>query len=101
MNVLRQFSEKEEDYHLYQARQNYQREQRTILWEYEQNLAEALRREREERAAKEQERAAKEEALREKQQAQQREQEAQEQARAALAEIERLKALLAREEGEP
>jgi predicted transposase/invertase (TIGR01784 family) len=67
MNTLKQFSEKEKDYHAYQARQNYLREQRTIRWEYEQNL--------------EAERRAKEDALREKQ--------------AALAEIERLKALLA------
>jgi len=88
------FSEKEEDYHLYQARQNYRREQRTIRWEYEQGLAEALRREREERTAKE-------EALREKQEAQQREQEAQRQAQFALVEIERLKALLADKQGEP
>jgi len=30
MNTLKQFSEKERDYHAYQARQNYLREQRTI-----------------------------------------------------------------------
>ena len=36
MNVLTQFSDKEIDYHLYQAWQNFLREQRTTLWEYEQ-----------------------------------------------------------------
>jgi Asp-tRNA(Asn)/Glu-tRNA(Gln) amidotransferase C subunit len=30
MNTLRQFSEKERDYHVYQARQNYLRQQRSI-----------------------------------------------------------------------
>ncbi len=30
MNTLRQFSEKERDYHAYQARQNFIREQSTI-----------------------------------------------------------------------
>ena len=37
MSTLKQFSEKERNYHAYQARQNYLREQRTILWESEQN----------------------------------------------------------------
>jgi hypothetical protein len=36
MNTIRQFSEKERDYHAYQARQNYLREQRTLQWEREQ-----------------------------------------------------------------
>lgn len=36
MNTLRQFSEKERDYHAYQARQNYLREQRAIPKELEQ-----------------------------------------------------------------
>ncbi len=63
MNTLKQFSEKDRDYHAYQARQNYLREQRTI---------------QKERAHEQQE----------KQAALQRE-------AAALAEIERLKALLA------
>jgi len=70
MNTLRQFSEKDRDYHAYQARQNYLRQQRTIQKELEQ--------ERQEKQA----------ALQEKQAALQREE-------AALAEIERLKALLA------
>ena len=62
MTTLRQFSEKERDYHAYQARQNYLRQQGTILHELD-----------EERKEKEAERLAKEQ---------------------ALAEIERLKALL-------
>ena len=36
MNTLKLFSEKERDYHAYQARQNYLREQRTIQVEIEQ-----------------------------------------------------------------
>jgi predicted transposase/invertase (TIGR01784 family) len=36
MSTLKQFSEKERDYHAYQARQNYLREQRTIQVEMEQ-----------------------------------------------------------------
>jgi hypothetical protein len=38
MSTLKQFSEKEQNYHAYQARQNFLREQRTIHWEYEQDL---------------------------------------------------------------
>jgi predicted transposase/invertase (TIGR01784 family) len=38
MSTLKQFSEKEQNYHAYQARLNFLREQRTIQWEYEQNL---------------------------------------------------------------
>ena len=40
MTTLRKFSEKERDYHEYQARQNYVREQRTIQKELETALAE-------------------------------------------------------------
>ena len=69
MTTLRQFSEKERDYHAYQARQNYLRQQRTIQFERDE-LEQQLN---EERKEKEAERRAKEE---------------------ALAEIERLKALL-------
>lgn len=65
--------EKERNYHAYQARQNYLRQQRTIQWEIE-----------EERKAKLQAMLEKEAALQEKE--------------AALAEIERLKALLADKE---
>ena len=40
MTTLRQFSEKERNYHEYQARQNYLRQQRTIQWEMEQERQE-------------------------------------------------------------
>ena len=76
MSTLQQFSEKERDYHAYQARLNYLRQQGTIEWERDnerQAKEEALQ-------AKEAERQAKEEALQAKEK--------------ALAEIERLKALL-------
>ena len=49
LKTLMQFSEKENDYHEYQARQNFIREQRTIKKELESALAEreaALDRER-------------------------------------------------------
>ena len=42
MNTLKQFSEKDRDYHAYQARQNYLREQLSRDYQYE----EALKRER-------------------------------------------------------
>ena len=71
MSTLRQFSEKERDYDAYQARQNYLRQQRTIQHE----LDEERKAKEFERKEKEAERCAKEE---------------------ALAEIERLKALLAK-----
>jgi len=77
MNTLRQFSEKDRDYHAYQSRQNYLRQQRTIQKELEQERQET-------QAALQREEAA----LQEKQAALQREE-------VALAEIERLKALLA------
>ena len=83
MSTLQQFSEKERDYHAYQARLNYLRQQGTIEWERDnerQAKEEALQ-------AKEAERQAKEEAL----QAKEAEHQAKEE---ALAEIERLKALL-------
>jgi hypothetical protein len=70
MNTLRQFSEKERDYHAYQARQNYLREQRAIQKEREE-IQKELEQERQEKQA-----------------ALQREE-------TALQEIERLKALLA------
>lgn len=76
MNTLRQFSEKDRDYHAYQARQNYLREQRTI-----QKEREAIQKELE------QERQEKQAALQREEAALQREE-------AALQEIERLKALL-------
>ena len=43
MNTLKLFSEKERDYHAYQARQNYLREQRTIQIEREDELREMER----------------------------------------------------------
>ena len=97
MNTLRQFSEKERDYHVYQARQNYLRQQRSI-----QNHLEALRVEKEQaQAEKQQAQAEKQQAQTEKQQAQaaaEREraekQTALQREEAALQEIERLKALL-------
>ena len=77
MSTLTTFSEKERQYHQYQARQEYLREQRTILRELEETSRELLQAKlREELALKE-----KQSAVLEKE--------------AALAEIERLKALLA------
>jgi hypothetical protein len=78
MSTLSQFSEKERDYHAYPLRQNYLRQQRTIQFERDE-LEQQLN---EERKAKEFERKEKEAERRAKEQ--------------ALAEIERLKALLAK-----
>ncbi len=97
MTTLIAFSDKESAYHLYQARQNFLRQQRSMkrhLLEARAAKEEALQAREAavlardaERQAKEAERQAKETALREK--------EAERQAKeAALAEIERLKALL-------
>jgi len=83
MSTLKGFSEKERDYHAYQARQNYLRQQRSIqrrLDELQATAEQAFAEKEQERAEKEQERIEKEAAL-------QRES-------AALAEIERLKRLL-------
>ena len=90
MSTLKAFSEKDRAYHVYQARQNYLRQQRSI-----QRVIEEERAAREaERRAKEAERQAKEAALREMAVAL-REIEAERQAKeAAQAEVERLKALL-------
>ena len=82
MGTVRQFSEKERKYHAYQARLNYLREQQSIQAELAQakQMAEQVQRERErERQEKERERQDKE---------------------AALAEIERLKAALAKQQGD-
>jgi len=87
MSTLSTFSEKDQQYYQYQARQEYLREQRTIQSELEQaNKREAL-------------------ALHEKKVAEQemkaamlREEETKEQVILALAEVERLKALLAQKE---
>jgi len=105
MNTLKAFSEKEHAYHAYQARQNFLREQQSIQLEFDDLRAEveqARADAEQERAAKEQERAAKEQERAAKEQ----ERAAKEQARAdaeqeraakdeALAEIARLKRLLA------
>ena len=36
MSTLKQFSDKERDYHAYQARQNYLREQQSIAYRHEE-----------------------------------------------------------------
>ena len=105
MSVLKRFSEKERDYHLYQARMNYLREQSAIRGDFEEleeNLAEARRLAAQERmakeqalAAKEQERTAKEQERIAKEQALAAKEQALVAKEAALAEIERLKTLLA------
>jgi uncharacterized membrane protein YqiK len=83
MNTLSVFSDKEHEYHLYQARQEYLREQRTREIEREQDKEEILRMAKE----LETERLEKEASL-------QREADAQQREALALAEVERLKALL-------
>ena len=83
MTTLKAFSDKERAYHVYQARQDFLRQQRSIQRELD-----------DERAARAAERQAKEAALQAQQDALQA-REAERQAKeAALAEIERLKALL-------
>ena len=111
MNVIERFSEKESDYHLYQARQDYLRQQKTIQLELEEALWEKEVEKRGKEAAlmrmqaamqrEKAERMAKEAALREKEAARQREEAAIQREAAALqreqeqqAEIERLKAAL-------
>ena len=75
MSILRQFSEKERDYHAYQARQNFLREQNSIQRELEEQHQGRLDAER-------------------------REQEARRREQEARAEIDRLKALLEQQAGE-
>jgi predicted transposase/invertase (TIGR01784 family) len=101
MSTLQQFAEKEEDYYLYQARQNFLRQQKTIFIDLEATRREkeaALQREAAERSEKEAalqreaaERSEKEAAL-------QREAAALQAKEAALAEITRLRALLGKTE---
>ena len=104
MTTLKAFSDKERAYHVYQARQDFLRQQRSIQRELDDERAaravERAAREVERQAkeaalqAREAERQAKEAALQAQQDALQA-QEAERQAKeAALAEIERLKALL-------
>jgi len=105
MNTLKAFSEKEHAYHAYQARQNFLREQQSIQLEFDDLRAEVEQARadvEQERAAKDQERAAKEQERAAKVQARadaEQERVAKEQERAAkdeaLAEITRLKLLLA------
>jgi predicted transposase/invertase (TIGR01784 family) len=87
MSTLTTFSEKERQYHQYQARQEYLREQRTILRELEETSRELL-----------QAKLREELALKEKQSALQEKQSAVLEKEAALAEIVRLKALLAKKD---
>ena len=83
MNTLKLFSEKERDYHAYQSRQNYLREQRTIQIEREEDQREMEKMQQE----LERERMEKQDAL-QKQQSMEKE-------------IERLKALLAQSDRTP
>ena len=97
MNTLCQFSEKERNYFAYQARQDFLRQQGTILFEKDEAVAErdaALAREQ---AALEREQAAQAEkaaAQAEKAVAQAEKAAVQAEKEAAIAEVERLKALL-------
>ena len=91
MTTLRQFSEKERNYHEYQARQNYLRQQRTIQWEMEEERKEKLQALLREQAALQRE----QDALMQKEAAMQEKANAMQEKEAALAEIERLKMLLA------
>jgi len=105
MKTLKLFSDKERDYHAYQARQNYLREQRTIQIEREEDHREMERIKQEKEQIQhdmeqaqqdlERERLEKQAALQEKDSALQREQAALQEKESAQAEIERLKALLA------
>jgi len=94
MSTLSTFSEKDQHYYQYQARQEYLREQRTIQSELE------LANKREEAANKREEAAIKREALAlyEKKVAEQEKTVAEQEKNLALAEIERLKTLLAQKD---
>ena len=83
MSTLKQFSEKERNYHAYQARQNFLREQRTIAWESEQSKEALIAALKDKNAA-----------VQEKDAAVQREIAALQEKNAALQEIEHLKSLL-------
>ncbi|MEY3289300.1 MAG: hypothetical protein RLZZ419_1542 [Pseudomonadota bacterium] len=99
MSTLNTFSEKDQHYYQYQARQEYLREQRTIQHELEQATKALLQANEREEAANQREEAAQkreEFALQEKQAAQLREEATQQREELALAEIEQLKALLAK-----
>ena len=99
MSTLSTFSEKEQHYFQYQARQEYLREQSTIQHELEQAKRESVQAKRETAQAKRFTEAAKKRetlALQEKQTALQEKQTAIQEKQAAIAEIEQLKALLAK-----
>jgi predicted transposase/invertase (TIGR01784 family) len=99
MSTLRQFSEKERDYHAYQARQNYLREQLTRQYEFDEERKAKLEALQREQVAKEREKVAlaeKQAAIDEKQAAINEKQAAIDEKQAALEEIERLKSLLAK-----
>jgi hypothetical protein len=109
MSILRQFSEKERDYHAYQARQNFLREQNSIQRELEEQRQGRLDAERDAQAARQREQEAnqrEQEARQHEQEARQREQaarqhvqEANQREQEARAEIDRLKALLEQTSG--
>ena len=92
MKTLKLFSDKERDYHAYQARQNYLREQRTIQIEREEDHREM------ERIKQEKERIQHEmeQVQHDMEQAQEDLERERTEKQVALAEIERLKALLSR-----
>jgi hypothetical protein len=97
MKTLKLFSDKERDYHAYQARQNYLREQRTIQIEREEDHREMERIKQEKEQILHDMEQAQQDLQRErleKQAALQREEDALQREQAAQAEIERLKALL-------
>ena len=97
MSTLKAFSEKERAYHAYQARQNDLRQQRSLQTHLDALRAEAERARVEieqAQAEKEQAQAEKEQAQAEKEQARAAEARERAEKEAALAEIERLKALL-------
>jgi hypothetical protein len=98
MKTLKLFSDKERDYHAYQARQNYLREQRTIQIEREEDLREMEKIKLEkERIEQENERIQHdmEQAQQDLQRERMEKQAALQEKESAQAEIERLKALLA------
>jgi len=84
MSTLSTFSEKDQHYYQYQARQEYLREQRTIQHELEQATRALLQANQREQLA-----------LQEKQAAQLREEATRQREELAIVKIERLKALLA------
>jgi len=84
MSTLSTFSEKDQHYFQYQARQEYLREQRTIQHELEQATRALLQANQREQLA-----------LQEKQAAQLREEATRQREELAIVKIERLKALLA------